>query len=90
MNGGDGGAARGEAIRREEAGGPFPPGLLPLVLVAAVAENGVIGRGGGMPWRLKTDLRHFRRLTLGHPVVMGRRTWHALGGKPPRAAPASS
>jgi len=51
-----------------------------LVLIAAVAENGVIGRDGGMPWRLKSDLRHFRALTLGKPVVMGRRTFHSLPG----------
>lgn len=52
---------------------------VPLVLVAAVAENGVIGRDGGMPWRLRTDLRRFRALTGGHPVVMGRRTWLSFG-----------
>jgi dihydrofolate reductase len=50
-----------------------------LVLVAAVGENGVIGRAGALPWRLKTDLRHFRGLTTGHPVVMGRRTYAAIG-----------
>jgi dihydrofolate reductase len=50
-----------------------------LVLVAAIAENGVIGRAGGMPWRLRTDLGHFRRLTTGHPVVMGRRTFLSFG-----------
>jgi dihydrofolate reductase len=50
-----------------------------LVLVAAVAENGVIGRAGGLPWRLKTDMRHFRGLTAGHPVVMGRKTYEAVG-----------
>jgi dihydrofolate reductase len=49
-----------------------------LVLVAAVAENTVIGRAGALPWRLKTDLAHFRRLTIGHPVVMGRKTFLAL------------
>jgi dihydrofolate reductase len=43
-----------------------------IVLVAAVAENGVIGRAGGLPWRLKSDLQHFRALTTGKPVVMGR------------------
>jgi dihydrofolate reductase len=52
---------------------------IPLVLVAAVAENGVIGHAGGIPWRLKTDLRRFRTLTVGHPVVMGRRTYLSLG-----------
>ncbi len=52
---------------------------VPLVLVAAVAENDVIGIDGGMPWRLRTDLRRFRALTAGHPVVMGRRTWLTFG-----------
>jgi dihydrofolate reductase len=49
-----------------------------LVLIAAVARNGVIGDGRGMPWRLPEDLAHFRRQTLGHPVVMGRVTWDSL------------
>lgn len=52
---------------------------VPLVLVAAVAENGVIGRDGGLPWRLKTDLRRFRALTIGHPIVMGRKTYLSFG-----------
>jgi dihydrofolate reductase len=50
-----------------------------LVLFAAVADNGVIGRAGGLPWRLKSDLQHFRALTIGHPVVMGRRTYQSIG-----------
>ena len=58
---------------------PKGGGRLPLVLVAAVAENGVIGRAGGLPWRLKTDLKRFRALTVGRPVVMGRRTYLSLG-----------
>ena len=49
------------------------------VIVAAVARNGVIGRGGVLPWRLRSDLRHFRRLTTGHAVLMGRKTWESLG-----------
>ena len=53
-----------------------------IVLVAAVADNGVIGRGGTMPWRLKSDMRHFRGLTLGKPVVMGRKTYLSLSIKP--------
>jgi dihydrofolate reductase len=57
----------------------MPGSHLPLVLVAAVAENGVIGRAGGLPWRLKTDMKHFRGLTAGHPVVIGRRTYLAIG-----------
>ena len=52
---------------------------LGLVLVAAVAENGVIGRDGRLPWRLRSDLKHFRDLTLGHPVIMGRKTYGAIG-----------
>ncbi len=54
-----------------------------LVLVAAVAENGVIGRDGGLPWRLPSDLRRFRAITLGHPVVMGRKTYDAIGNPLP-------
>jgi dihydrofolate reductase len=53
-----------------------------IVLIAAVAENGVIGRGGSMPWRLRSDMRHFRGLTLGKPVVMGRKTYLSLSIKP--------
>jgi dihydrofolate reductase len=50
-------------------------------LVVAVAENGVIGRDGGLPWSLPADLKHFRTLTTGHHVVMGRKT-HASIGRP--------
>ncbi|HSG75317.1 MAG TPA: dihydrofolate reductase [Burkholderiales bacterium] len=50
-----------------------------VYLVAAVASNGVIGSGGKLPWRLPEDLRHFKELTLGHPVIMGRKTWESLG-----------
>jgi dihydrofolate reductase len=50
-----------------------------LVLVAAVGENGVIGRDGALPWHLPSDLRRFRAITLGHPVVMGRKTYGAIG-----------
>jgi dihydrofolate reductase len=49
------------------------------VLVAAVADNGVIGQGGGLPWRLKSDLRNFRVVTMGKPVVMGRKTFASIG-----------
>ena len=50
-----------------------------LVLIAAVTRNGIIGKDGGMPWHLPADLQHFKRLTLGHPILMGRRTWDSLG-----------
>lgn len=52
-----------------------------LTIIAAVAENGVIGAAGGMPWHCPEDLRHFRALTMGKPVIMGRKTWHSLPGK---------
>lgn len=50
-----------------------------IVLVVAVSENGVIGRDGGMPWQLPSDLKRFKALTLGKPVIMGRRTFAAIG-----------
>ncbi len=50
-----------------------------IVLVVAVADNGVIGNEGAMPWHLPADLRHFRRLTVGKPVVMGRKTFESIG-----------
>jgi dihydrofolate reductase len=50
-----------------------------VVLIAAVSENGVIGRDNALPWRLKTDMRHFRALTMGRPVIMGRKTYAAIG-----------
>ena len=50
-----------------------------IVLIAAVAENGVIGRDGGMPWRLSSDLKRFKADTLGKPIIMGRRTFDSLG-----------
>jgi len=51
---------------------------IPLVLIAAVAENGVIGRANRLPWRLKSDMQHFRSVTMGHPLVMGRKTFQSL------------
>ena len=64
-----------------QSGGPPPAraSTLALVLVAAVADNGVIGQGGGLPWRLKSDLRNFRAITMGKPVVMGRKTYLSIG-----------
>lgn len=51
----------------------------PVVLVLAVSENGVIGRGDGLPWDLPDDLQHFKRTTLGRPVIMGRKTFDTVG-----------
>lgn len=52
---------------------------LPLALIAALARNRVIGRDNQMPWHLPADLKHFKAMTLGKPVVMGRKTWDSLG-----------
>ena len=49
-----------------------------VALIAAVTRGGVIGRDGGIPWRIPEDMQRFRSLTMGHPVVMGRRTWESL------------
>jgi dihydrofolate reductase len=54
-----------------------------IYLVVAVAANGIIGAGGKLPWHLSEDLKHFKRVTLGHPVIMGRRTWESLPGALP-------
>jgi dihydrofolate reductase len=55
---------------------------VPVALVVARARNGVIGRDGALPWRLKSDLALFKSVTLGKPVIMGRRTWESLPRKP--------
>jgi len=55
-----------------------------ITLVVAAARNGVIGKDGGIPWRISGDLRRFKTLTTGHTVVMGRKTWDSL---PPKNRP---
>ena len=55
------------------------PTMPRLCLIAARAANGVIGRDNTLPWRLPDDLKHFKALTLGCPVIMGRKTWESLG-----------
>src|SRR5690349_9133856 len=50
-----------------------------IAIVVARADNGVIGRNNQLPWHLPADLRHFKQLTSGHPVVMGRRTYESIG-----------
>ena len=52
---------------------------VPLVLVAAVARNGIIGANGGLPWRLSSDLKRFKALTWGKPLLMGRKNFHSIG-----------
>lgn len=55
---------------------------LPIALVVARARNGVIGTDGAIPWRLRTDMARFKAITLGKPVIMGRKTWDSLPIKP--------
>jgi dihydrofolate reductase len=55
----------------------------PYKAIVAVAEDGVIGRGGDLPWRLSEDLKWFKRITLGHTILMGRKTWESLPGALP-------
>jgi dihydrofolate reductase len=50
-----------------------------VIIVVAVARNGVIGREGDMPWRLPSDLKHFKAVTMGKPIVMGRKTFESIG-----------
>jgi dihydrofolate reductase len=53
--------------------------LEPLCLVLAIAKNGIIGKDGKVPWNVPEDLKHFRRSTTGHAVIMGRKTWEEVG-----------
>jgi dihydrofolate reductase len=53
-----------------------------IVLVLAMADNGVIGKDGGIPWHISEDMKRFKALTMGHTVVMGRKTWDSLPKKP--------
>jgi dihydrofolate reductase len=50
-----------------------------ISIVVAISENGVIGRDNGLPWRLSSDLKRFKAITMGKPIVMGRRTWGSIG-----------
>jgi dihydrofolate reductase len=52
---------------------------MPLSLIVAMTRTGVIGRGGGLPWRLSADLKRFKSLTMGHHILMGRKTFESLG-----------
>jgi dihydrofolate reductase len=53
-----------------------------ISLVVAVSRNGVIGRDGGLPWHISSDLKRFKAMTMGKPVIMGRKTWDSLPRKP--------
>jgi dihydrofolate reductase len=56
--------------------------MTPVTIILARADNGVIGAGGTLPWHLPEDLKRFKLLTLGKPVIMGRKTWDSLPRKP--------
>jgi len=71
--------ARPPPSARGPSPAPVTSGTTRIFLIAAVAKNGVIGASGKLPWHLPEDLKHFKKLTLGHPVIMGRRTWESLG-----------
>lgn len=53
-----------------------------IALVVAIASNGVIGSRGTMPWRIPEDMKHFKAVTMGKPIIMGRKTWESLPKKP--------
>ncbi len=56
--------------------------MKPISIIVAFADDQAIGLNGGMPWHLPADLKHFKQITLGQPVIMGRRTWDSLPRKP--------
>ena len=56
--------------------------MISIILIVAVAENGVIGQGNAIPWRLKSDMLRFKALTMGKPIVMGRKTFESFPRRP--------
>jgi len=72
------------ATSGSDGGATVEPADLSIRHVVAVADNGVIGRDGGLPWHYPDDLAHFKAKTMGHPVLMGRRTYESLpdGARP--------
>lgn len=56
--------------------------MTPIALILAAADNGVIGDAGGIPWRIPEDMRRFKALTMGKPIVMGRKTWESFPKRP--------
>lgn len=69
------------AMRNPQSAIPSPQSVIRprISLIVARARNGVIGRDGGLPWKIPGELAHFKRSTMGHPIVMGRKTWESLG-----------
>ena len=62
--------------------------MIRLAIIVAAAQNGVIGRNNALPWHLPEDLRYFKRVTMGKPIVMGRKTYESIG-RPLPGAPIS-
>ena len=60
------------------------PALAPLALIVAVARNGVIGKDGALPWHMSEDLKHFKKTTDGHAIIMGRKTHESIGRALPK------
>ncbi|MBW2159013.1 MAG: dihydrofolate reductase, partial [Deltaproteobacteria bacterium] len=58
--------------------------MAPLALIVAVARNGVIGKGGALPWHVSEDLKHFKKTTSGHVIIMGRKTHDSIGRALPK------
>ena len=58
--------------------------MKPLAMVVAMTADRVIGKDGGMPWHIPEDLKHFRRVTMGHAIIMGRKTHESIGRALPR------
>src|ERR1700683_2315828 len=58
---------------------PIAPFMIEIILLAAIADTGVLGRGNALPWRVRSDLKHFRALTLDKPVIIGRKTFLSIG-----------
>jgi dihydrofolate reductase len=77
----DGDAAAADDAPASDGAGSAETPDIDLVVVAAVAENGVIGDEGGMPWHYPADLAHFKRLTTGHPVIVGRKTYESIADR---------
>lgn len=53
-----------------------------IIIIAAIAENGVIGKDNNIPWHISDDLKRFKKITMGYPVIMGRKTWESMDGRP--------
>ncbi len=67
--------SEGTALQRQRPAAP----RVRVAMVVAAARNGVIGRGGALPWRLSDDLKRFKKITMGKPVIMGRKTFESIG-----------